>query len=406
MIRPYTLALGLLWLSASHAQQPWCTNQDLVAADRGYIYNAPQVHLLANGELVGIFPMDRYVSDAVHHGVKYNWYASKNGGLAWEALAAPPSEFVPLGLFGNPVRALRLHDGSLLATGEHGWENFPETERARLSAEGYYLFDASAGNAPGVVSIIRRVLMSRSRDGGKSWHTGDVPLPFMPHLAIYGNAILLRDGTYVQPAWGRFDLKKEPKWVSSLALRTEDGGRHWDIATVARATDFDFNETSIAEAPNGDLVAVIRTTAQKELWTTFSTDRGKTWSAPRDSGMRGSTPWVVTTKQGLVVAVYIRREKSLFPSTGVFACVSRDNGRTWDVEHEALLRDTATTRVDGYPQAAALPDGSVYAVYVLELFLPRRSGSEITSAPRRTAVGGTHFSPLYQGPLILPYDRK
>jgi hypothetical protein len=390
-------------MSCAFAQQTWCTNQDLVAADGGYIYNAPQLHLLADGELVGIFPMDRYVSDAVHRGVKYAWYASKDGGLTWDALAAPPPEFVPLGLNNTPTRAWKLRNGSLLATGMHGWENFPEAERARLTAQGYYLFDAAAGNAPGVVSIIRRVLMSRSRDGGKSWHTKDVPLPFMPHLAIYGNAILLRDGTYVQPAWGRFDLKKEPKWVSSLALRTEDGGQHWEVATVARAADFDFNETSIAEAPNGDLVAVIRTTAQKELWTAFSTDRGKTWSAPRDSGMRGSTPWVVTTKQGLVVSVYTRRDKSLFPSTGIFACVSRDNGRTWDVGHEAQLRDNGPTRVDGYPQAVALPDGSVYAVYVLELSIPQRSNAEITSASRRTVVGGTHFSPLYQGPLILPY---
>ena len=221
--------------------------------------------------------------------------------------------------------------------------------------------------------------MAGSRDGGRSWETRDVDLPTrMPHIAQYGERMVLHDGTFIVPAWGRFDLNREPKYVSSLVLRTADAGDTWHIATVAKALDFDFNETAIAEAANGDLVAVIRTTQQRELWTAVSTDGGGTWSEPRDSGMRGSTPWAVTTPDGLVVAVYIRRSRNDFSHTGAVACVSRDNGHTWESGHELLIHDCGSTTVDGYPSAVALPDGSVFAVY---------------GHPGASALTGTRFGP-------------
>jgi carboxypeptidase Q len=391
--------------ASAPAPEGWCWNTDIAVSGGGYIMNAPQLYLLGDGELVGIFPMDRYVSDAVHKELKFAWYSSRDGGITWAPRAtAHPPDFTTLGPSQTPVRALALPDGSLLATGNYGWENFTEADRERLGKQGYYLFDQKDGNAPGVVSVIRRVLMARSIDGGRTWQTGEVPLGFMPHLAIYGNAIVLRDGTYLQPAWGRFDLAKEPRWVSSLALRTADGGRHWDVARIAQATTFDFNETSLAEASNGDVVAVMRTNAQKEIWTAYSTDSGKTWSTPRDSGMRGSTPWIVRAASGELVAIYTRREKQLFPSTGVFASVSRDNGRTWDIAHEATLRDTGTRRVDGYPQAVALADGSVYTVYVTEVSVPARENGQIIRAPSRTAVVGTRFAPSYSGPAVRQFN--
>jgi len=411
------LAFLLIGISASAQEFPaaldtsksWSFSVDIAAPDGTYIMNGPQLYLLDNRRLLVIVPLDKYVTDAVNKGIKFAWLVSDNGGITWEPLKKRPTDFLPIDSHDYPTdqihpRALRLHDGTLLATASAGYENFPESQREKLSAEGYYLFDHKGGNAPGIVSVIRKVIMSRSRDGGKTWETKDIKLPFMAEIALYGSAIVLSDGTYIQPAWGVHDLKKEPKWVSSLVLRTIDDGDHWEVATVAKAKDFDFNETSITQAPNGDLVAVMRTTAQKELWTAISKDDGKTWSAPRDSGMRGSTPWVVTTHKGLVVAVYSRRSTTLFPTTGMYACVSRDSGQSWEVEHQAMIRDNGSAFVDGYPQAVALPDGSVFAVYGLLLSVPGQTHSGKGSTNNQLSIGGTRFSPIYQGPPVLSFD--
>lgn len=445
MSRPKCLAvLGFLLIGISakaqkfpaslNTSKPWSFSVDIAAPDGTYIMNAPETYLLGDGRLLVIVPLNKYVTDAVTKGIKYAWLVSEDGGISWEPLKKRPADFLPIDPHDYPTdqvhpRALKLSDGTLLATTSAGYENFPESDREKLIAEGYAVFGHKEGNAPGIVSVINKVVMSRSRNGGKTWEIKDLKLPFMAKFALYGNAIVLKDGTYVQPAEGVLQVQKDKSYRgSSLALRTEDGGEHWEISTVAKGKDFDFNETSITQAPNGDLVAVIRTTSQKELWTAISKDDGKTWSAPRDSGMRGSTPWVVTTNKGLVVAVYSRRSTKLFPTTGMYACVSRDNGQSWDVKHQAMIRDNGTAVVDGYPQAVALPDGSVFAVYGLMLSAPAQVTMEEKSAdgqlhqklsnaqlngqatPRKKSIKSqlsivaTRFSPLYQGPPVFSFD--
>jgi hypothetical protein len=362
-------------------------NTVIAQANDNYVVQNASVALLDSGDLAVVLSHNRYTSDAVIEDIAIQTFVSGDGGESWQRGGALPAIYGPV--VGNcPRRAVRLSDGSLAAVGSRGWENFEDTpaKRQELSSQGYYFFSPEEGNAKGVISIIRRAWVSRSADNGRTWQTSDINLPFFtPHLACYGDCIVLRDGAFIQPMWGRLNLKLEPKYVSSLVLRSEDGGKRWDLCVVARAGDCDFNETSVAQAPNGDLVALIRTTGQRELWTAVSKDEGKTWSEPRDSGLLGSTPWVVATDDHLVVAVYIRRETTPpgggFPSTGVYGCVSRDNGQTWDAAHQACLFDAGTEFVDGYPSAVALPDGSVYAVYGFH-------GAR--------AIGGVRFHPRFR----------
>lgn len=237
----------------------------------------------------------------------------------------------------------------------------------------------------GVISLAYRAWMKRSHDGGWTWPKSEIEFQrFTPHLCVYGDPILTRSGAFIQPMWGRFDMEKEPTYVSSLAARTTDGGDSWSIHRIAISPKFDLNETSITQAPNGDIIAVMRTTGQRELWTAVSHDDGVTWSKPWDSGMRGSTPAVVTTEDGLLAAVYCRRAGDSggggFRKTGVMACVSRDNGQTWDTDHQVMIHDGGTRFVDGYPKAEALPDGSVYAVYLFHGI---------------SDMAGTRFHPLH-----------
>ena len=50
------------------------------------------------------------------------------------------------------------------------------------------------------------------------------------------------------------------------------------------------------------------------------------------------------------------------PPFGEYACISRDAGRTWDVENEIRLA-AATSGDLGYPASTAMADGSILTVY-------------------------------------------
>src|SRR4051812_47960450 len=48
---------------------------------------------------------------------------------------------------------------------------------------------------------------------------------------------------------------------------------------------------------------------------------------------------------------------------GIRACLSADDGATWDVEHELIIRDDLPNSNLGYPTAVQLPDGRIFAAY-------------------------------------------
>ncbi len=327
----------------------------------------------AAGQLVAAYRECVYKSDAVVESSRTVYMVSCDEGLTWQPYRQPgdgqrksprTDQRGPGGTVSSLNQAAVLPpDGKTrIEAFSYGWENHPESDRAQLEAKGFYIFDHKEGNVPGVLSIDYRVGMRRSRDGGATWETKEIKLPcFLPDLRPHMRGIALRDGTYLYPMYGRYNVKKE-KLVSSLVLRTTDGGDHWQIHTIAKATAVNFDETSLVEAANGDVVAVIRTDPnQTMLWQAISKDGGKTWSEARESGMRGSVPFCVRTSDGCLVCIYGRREKRIFPNgTGMYAGVSKDHGHTWQ---NLCLEDCGSQFVDSYAQAVALPNGKVFTVY-------------------------------------------
>ena len=179
---PSVPVLILMGISASAQKFPaaldvsklWSYSVDIAVSDGSYIINAPQLYLLNGGRLLVIVSLNKYVTDAVTKGIKYAWLVSDDGGITWKPLDKRPADFLPIDPRDYPTdqvhpHAFKLRDGTLLATTSAGYENYPESEKEKLVAQGYAIFDHQGGNAPGVASIIRKVIMSRSRDGGKTW---------------------------------------------------------------------------------------------------------------------------------------------------------------------------------------------------------------------------------------------
>jgi len=77
--------------------------------------------------------------------------------------------------------------------------------------------------------------------------------------------------------------------------------------------------------------------------------------------LAGHPPHLLRLADGRLLSAYGRRTGDL----GEFACLSDDDGRTWDVPHEIRLASVpAVSCWDmGYPASAQLADGTVLTVY-------------------------------------------
>jgi sialidase-1 len=66
----------------------------------------------------------------------------------------------------------------------------------------------------------------------------------------------------------------------------------------------------------------------------------------------------IQLRDGRLLVVYGHRREPF----GERACISRDEGRTWDIEHEFVLADAPGPDL-GYPSSVQLADDSILTVY-------------------------------------------
>jgi hypothetical protein len=93
--------------------------------------------------------------------------------------------------------------------------------------------------------------------------------------------------------------------------------------------------------------------------------------------MWGYPAHIVQLADGRVLSVYGHRR----PPFGIRACLSSDDGDTWDVDGELIIRDDLPNTNLGYPTAIVLYDGTVFTAYWGE------------DAEGVTTIQGTYFRP-------------
>jgi hypothetical protein len=95
-----------------------------------------------------------------------------------------------------------------------------------------------------------------------------------------------------------------------------------------------------------------------------SGDGGLTWNDPVKTSMKGYPAHIIRLKDGQLLCAYgVRRHAP----QGIRAVASSDDGKTWDVENELIIRgDGAGNPSDlGYPLLYQRADGSILVVYYL-----------------------------------------
>ncbi len=220
----------------------------------------------------------------------------------------------------------------------------------------------------------------RSEDGGKTWDTPVRTDGSTPH-----GPIELADGRLLYVG------RKNPHKGSVLPVEeSRDDGKSWQvIATIQTAPEDninEFHEPHVVECADGRLVAQFRyhfvvpgkpgyDNLQSYLRQTVSTDGGKTWTVAEKIPLLGYPPHLIRLRNGYLVCVYGKR----YAPFGEYACISRDNGQTWDVEHEVFLAAAPNGDL-GYPASTELEDGSILTVYY-----------QIDQPGERTCLMATHW---------------
>jgi hypothetical protein len=156
--------------------------------------------------------------------------------------------------------------------------------------------------------------------------------------------------------------------------RSKDGGRTWQSSEGI----VDWNEKEIGEVAslrtkNGRVLAALRrqipgTGADVEAFQdtvlTESNDGGKHWSKPRPMVHTAEVHVYLTElHDGRILATY----SNYHLPWGVYAIVSRDGGKNWDLDHPIELALSNGIYV-GWPVTVQLADRSLITCYAIEAY--------------------------------------
>ncbi len=280
-------------------------------------------------------------------------YISHDGGRSWQ----PTKES-----FRNPLYQRR--DGGMTYASALGWREVPEERAEEFRSRGLTVRDVR----PGVVAYLSGASSFLQRSGEKSGNR--IPIATADDISLmnYNSAALCvtRDGIRLNAIYGH---REDDTSSTSFALRSADDGETWEMVTIAMPVtdpkdgEIGFDETALAEMPDGRIVAMMRPTPDKHgfLYQSDSTDGGKTWSSPVKTPMWGYPAQLLPLRDGRILCCYGYRRAPM----GIRACISRDEGRTWDFEHEFILRaDGKRSGSDlGYPLTTEMEDGTLLTLY-------------------------------------------
>ena len=198
--------------------------------------------------------------------------------------------------------------------------------------------------------------ITRSQDGGRTWSKPvQIEIPDFIHMSPFGRMLTLPDGSMLMNVYGGSERGKD----QSDLYRSTDHGTTWKKYS---SLGQQFNETALLRLPSGRILAAMRRLHPEDVWTTESSDNGRTWSDPRLLTPSDVHPADLCLLADGRVLMTVGNRVGPF---GVMGLKSGKEGsfspKNWTLRF-TLVND-AISRDCGYPSSVLLKDGRVLTVY-------------------------------------------
>jgi len=327
--------------------------------EASYSHNAV-VELLENGSMVAVVQEQKRRKYRTHIDPTSTavLLRSDDGGQTWDpatktVVATSPGQAI------NDPAIKRLQDGTLIVTFFKwqcgGGDQIPAQNTTVRGLDGeHYAWVVGS-------------YVTRSFDDGQTWEEPiQVASPLGDGTCVSDPVIQVPSGELFIPVYGSHTGESD----RVVVIQSSDGGASWgDPATVAYDPlgHFEFQEPSLLYLPSGKMICMIRVHQRAEqeygdyLYQCDSYDMGKTWSAPKKTSIWGHPPHLLRLQSGALLCVY----GYLRLPYGIRACLSHDEGESWDIQNELILRADGIDRDVGYPTSVQLADGTIFTIWYM-----------------------------------------
>jgi hypothetical protein len=336
--------------------------KDIVIYQDSMFYSAfPSVVKLPDGELIVAFrraPNRHIFGETGNSHVDPNSFlvlVRSNDGETWTK--EPELIYAhPFGGSQDPC-LLQLRDGTLLCT-TYGW--------AFVRPDG--IPNLKKPNAPAGGAIFLGGYLTRSDDGGRKWDPViyPAPVPFEVFYNAYGIKLpAYNRGALCESGDGRIlwaVASSTAEGITSVHLMiSEDKGLNWDYSClIAKDDSVIFNETSLYETPEGDIVAFLRTAAfDDQACIARSSDSGKSFGKWESMGFRGHPLNALRLPDNRVLLTYGYRHQPF----GIRARILNSECTDFASAPEIILRDDGGNTDIGYTWPVMIDNNHILVTY-------------------------------------------
>jgi len=335
----------------------------IIYKDKNLYCAFPDIAKLQNGELLVAFreaPGRKIVS---HHDPqsKAVMVRSKDSGRTWEEKTIIYADEDGI----QDPSIMQLKDGTLLSS-FFKWRFSKNKEDLEGSGQ---IYDVSSLSFPeGGWTADIGTFVVRSEDSGRTWDKSPAHFEIAGHKAVSTSspALELGDGTILLPVYsqpvtsGSETTRPSPSFV----MKSRDKGKTWaEPCLVAEDPEekVALEEPALVQLKSGKIICMIRADSGGEdfLRQAGSSDNGRTWAKFWETPIMGHPPHLLELSDGRILCTYGYRHKPF----GVRACLSSDEGKTWDLKNEIVIRDDGMHADLGYPSSAEIEPSRILAVY-------------------------------------------